>query len=168
MTCYICGCENVEERSGTTPLKTLPTTIVEGVIIYECPACGDRAIEFPRLGELMDALARLVVEDRSRLSGEQIRFLRNFLDLSQEDLAHRLGIAPSTLSRCETGSQLMGVSTDRLLRVMVAWQLGLDDFASKLDQVAVGDAEPWHARLRFDEGWKVIDDAPGAKRAASR
>lgn len=73
-----------------------------------------------RAADLLDAaIAHVVLRDPARLCGQDVRFIRALMDLSQNDLARKLGVQRLTVARWETkpNTPIPGAS-DRLIRLM--------------------------------------------------
>lgn len=95
-----------------------------------------------RITELNSLLARVLICKTARLTGPQVRFLRKYLGLSGTDFARRMGVSKESVSRWETGKQHISPSNDRLLRLMVAYEEPIEDYTSKLANVAQEEADP--------------------------
>lgn len=135
MNCLMCG-EEMETHTGNVRYEALPGAILKGVRINECPNCGEREIEIPRIAELNRVLAKVLICQAARLTGPEIRFLRKHLGLAGCDFADRMGVSASTVSRWEAGKQKIGPSNDRLLRMMVAYEEPVEDYTDQLANVA--------------------------------
>ena len=61
-----------------------------------------------------------MIEQESKLTADQIRYLRKYLGWSQSALSAYMAVQAETVSRWETGNQKMGPVADRLLRLLVA------------------------------------------------
>lgn len=148
MKCVMCGHKETEKTTGNYPLIALPGTVLVNLEIDTCPNCGERYTSIPRLEALMHTLAAMVIRQESRLTGDEIRFLRGFLDLKQTELAATLGIDPTTLSRAENGDTI-GQQTDRLLRMIVAYDIRVEGYSELLAGVAVTPPVEWRAKIVF-------------------
>jgi len=93
----------------------LSSVYLIGIRYFEC-TCGKITVEIPAVKQLMQVIARDILEKPASLAGEEIRFLRKRLGKKQAELAHELGIEPETLSRYENGHQPISESNDKLLR----------------------------------------------------
>jgi DNA-binding transcriptional regulator YiaG len=82
--------------------------------------------EIPAIKQLMQLIARDLIEQEEALTGEEIRFLRKRLGKKQTDFARDIGIEAQTLSRCENGHQKLGETSDKLIRLYYAFS-SLDD-----------------------------------------
>ncbi len=88
-------------------------------------------------------IAREVVTRRQRLRGQEVRFLRALLDLSQGALARKLGTTRASVARWEAKPHTaIPQSADRLLRVLHAQTDGPDlvlqvlDLLEEMDELA--------------------------------
>jgi putative zinc finger/helix-turn-helix YgiT family protein len=158
MTCTVCG----------TPMKTrcenyrydavgLPGITLRDVEVSRCPKCGEYEVAIPRIEELHRTIAQALIAKRERLTPSEIRFLRKFLGWSGVDFAAHVGTTPETVSRWETGSTPMGVTADRLLRLMVASRQPATDYSlDTLKVVAREQAKPIRLRMEVDDGqWRA-------------
>lgn len=98
-----CGLKNVFLANGYKETRTLHG---QGISIVD-------------LEGLHDTIAKVLVSKPAPLSGEELRFLRNELDLSQKALAKTLGISEQSIARWEKqgGASPEG---DRLMRLVYA------------------------------------------------
>ncbi len=151
--CIRCGTP-MDQRRDSVPYDALPGTILVGVPVSECPECGETEVGIPRMAKLDRTLAKMVVEQESRLTPDEIRFLRKYLGLSGRDLAARMGVSPETVSRWENDRQPMSETNERLLRAIAAHESPVDDYAEALPSHEFDDPEPWRARLSADDDWK--------------
>src|SRR5262249_34268170 len=69
------------------------------------------------------AVARVTVS--TKLSGEEIRFLRKALGMKAVDLAKFLDVTPETFSRWENGAIPISTNAERILRLRVVHALRL-------------------------------------------
>ena len=96
--------------------------------VLRCTCCEDTVLG----EEAEDKLSEALREQAGLLQPHQIRTNRERLGLTQEDLGKELGIANTTLSRWETGSQIQQRSLDKLMRLF---------FGMPLTRVALADQE---------------------------
>ncbi len=115
--------------------------------------------EFTATGEMVsyhipdfDGLVAIVVMARlfndRKLSGDEIKFLRKAMGLSQSDFARALGVNASTLSRVEAGAQVLGPVNEKWLRLYLSKRAG------KLDRLEKED----HRRMVDELLDKLFDD----------
>jgi len=91
-----------------------------GVEVARCPRCGSCEISIPHLEALHRLLARVLIEKSTRVTGDELRFLRKSLGWSGSDFAKHMGVAGETVSRWENDAAPIGLQADRLLRFLVA------------------------------------------------
>ncbi len=88
---------------------------------------GDPVI--PHLTQLHEVIAKGVALQKNRLSGNEIRFLRTHIGLSGADFARKIvKVSPETVSRWEHDKQVMDVSTELLLRMLVLKKIRFNDY----------------------------------------
>jgi putative zinc finger/helix-turn-helix YgiT family protein len=99
----------------------LPGVILQDVMVYRCPHCGEHEVAIPNLEGLHNALAQMIVSKKERLGPEEIRFLRTHLGYSSAEFARKLGVALQTVSRWERYDKPLGMkpAVDRFIRLMV-------------------------------------------------
>lgn len=110
----------------------LKNVVLKNIEVVECSQCGDLP-RIPRLNDLMRAIALALIVKPVELTGEDVRFLRKFLQLTADRFSRVLGVDPSTVSRWETGDQEIGQQSDRLIR-LVAFHMG-DGLKAKAEEV---------------------------------
>ena len=103
--------------------------VLAGIEIVTCKKCGNADPIIRNLSGLMCSLAEIVARKPYRLRGEEIRFLRKYLEMSAKDFAVLLCVDASTLSKWENNEDPVGPQSDKLIR-MAALTLGdgLKDF----------------------------------------
>lgn len=110
------------------PVKT-PAALM--VVCKNCEA----AYILPEFQETIElAIATQLVLSREMLSKSQIRFLRQYFDLTQEELARKIGLADRhTFSKLESErtSRVMTPETQIIMKLLFAKLLGIKD-ADKL------------------------------------
>lgn len=79
---------------------------------------GERFVAVRNVDQLHKEIGRHVVCERKTLSGKEIRFLRNTLDMTQAELAEVLGTTTQTFARWEKGEVEIPGPAERLLRVV--------------------------------------------------
>ncbi len=88
--------------------------------IHPCTGCDNVGYGIWRIESLHRAIAEAVIHKRTRLRGEEVRFLRKSLGWSGAEFARHMGVAVETVSRWETDAMPIGPQADRLLRLLVA------------------------------------------------
>jgi DNA-binding transcriptional regulator YiaG len=92
-----------------------------GIRYYKCE-CGQLLADIPAVKQLLELIARDLVEKSEALAPEEIRFLRKRLRKKQTTLAKEIGLRPETLSRMESGDTRTNERTDKLIRLNYALQ----------------------------------------------
>jgi putative zinc finger/helix-turn-helix YgiT family protein len=161
MSGHLCE-ESSEERraSNESPYhyvgSGLSNVYLSGIRYSVCQKCGMQSAEIPALKELLTALARTVVEKRSQLTGDEIRFLRKRLGKKSADFAEMIGLTPEYFSRLENGkiadAKGAGQSTDKLIRIIYS-QLSGD---KKLKSIFDKRFEQWLTEIHSDEKKEII------------
>lgn len=158
--CSDCAQPMLEERVDM-PMRALPDVLLRAVVRHRCPTCGTAAVDIPDLRGLVGAVAHLLAAKPSRLTGREVRLLRNHLGWSFEECARRLGVTPETQSRWENGHQPVNAVADRLLRTLVLIDAGIEPAAAFLDLDFPGPGTALRAVARHDGvRWSVepLDD----------
>lgn len=107
--------------------------------------------------DLFHAIGLHLVLRRPLLNGEELRFLRNRLEMTQAQLAKLLRHDAQTVARWEKGQSKISGAADGLIRMiyLVLTDEDIpDDFLSTLTDLDILESEP----LTFeetDDGWKV-------------
>ena len=95
-------------HDGRTYTVTLPS-----LRLYRCRNCHTGVLD----DEADRQISQAFRSQAGLLAPEEIRRQREVLGLTQKELASRLSVAESTLSRWETGTQIQQRSLDNLLRL---------------------------------------------------
>ena len=159
MKCNECG----------SPMKTrkenyrysecgLKNVTLVGIDVSRCPRCGNYELSIPHIEELHRLIARVLIEKTTRLTGEEVRFLRKCLGWSGADFAKHIGVAEETVSRWENSSAPIGPQADRLLRLMVAQgRLTTNYPTERLSQINPKKATATRVELETrDEQWELL------------
>jgi len=153
--CEECGGEMRPER-GDYPDPDLPGVVLLGIEMPRCAQCGAREIEIPHLDGLHRLLASAIVGKRGRLAPSEIRFLRSSTGWTGVEMARHLGVTPEAVSRWENAKDTIGALADRLVRMVVAAQIGAHAPVEVLTELTE-DASPLELRVRFGpDGWRII------------
>lgn len=89
-----------------------------------------------------------------QLVGRKIRDLRKRHKLTQTELAARIGIQQSDLSRMEQGQYR--VSLDTLFKILAEFEMGIAEFFGEIGQRTGGGINPRDARVLQD--FKSLDE----------
>ena len=88
--------------------------LVDGFEVIES-AYGP-AVQVSNASKLDKAIALAVVRHQNRLSGQEVRFLRGLLDMTQEELGRALGKDAQTVARWEKGKTELPSTEDIAIR----------------------------------------------------
>jgi putative zinc finger/helix-turn-helix YgiT family protein len=142
----------------------LANVVLAGIEVRHCIACGERMPVIPSIEGLHRAIARSIVEQATRLSGEQVRFLRTYLGWRAVDFAKVMGISKECVSRWENDHENVGGTADRALRLLVLTQKPVSDytperFATILESIRDERASGAMRLERQPGGWAEVDHA---------
>lgn len=146
------------EESGLTNI------ILAGIEVRHCTACGESQPVIRGIEGLHRAIARIIVEQSARLSGEQVRFLRTYLGWRAVDFAKIMGVGKECVSRWENDHDPIGGTADRALRLLVLTQKPVSDytperFAEILESIRDERASATLRLERQPGGWAEVDHA---------
>jgi putative zinc finger/helix-turn-helix YgiT family protein len=129
MKCFQCG-GRMEATEGTHRYDEsgLKNVLLMNVPIYKCVSCGETEVEIPGMEELHFLLGLLILYKPTRLTRDEVRYLRKHMGRSQEELASDLGVTRITVTRWESGRTLR-VDQDKHLR-----RLYIDRKSKEFDQ----------------------------------
>jgi putative zinc finger/helix-turn-helix YgiT family protein len=130
----------------------LDNVILKNLEVLVCDQCKTVTPRLPRLNELMRTITLAVIAKPYALEGQDVRFLRKFLGLTNEAFAAILNVDKSHLSRVENGAIPVSASADRLVRLIA---LGLGE---NLEQKA-RDVIAKFAEIKQARKLKVMVDA---------
>jgi len=137
--CRLCGgSTHIVKHDYRFTESGLGNVVLKDVEFAKCDNCGEEAVRIPRLNDLMRSLALGVIAKPYELTGEDVRFLRKYLEFTAAEFALLLSVDKSTLSRWEGGSQAPGAQSDRLVRLVA---LGLMKFIDNFEQTIRGFPE---------------------------
>jgi putative zinc finger/helix-turn-helix YgiT family protein len=119
-SCSECGAEARLVRDDYLFKESgLRDLVVQGIELVRCPKCGNEDPIFHRIGSLVRAITRAVLRKPSRLTGEEVRFLRKHAKLSQDDFSRYLHVDKTTLSKWENSDDPVGAQSDLLIRLVI-------------------------------------------------
>ena len=163
--CSLCGAPvTPESRTHLYEESGVPNVYLQGVEFAECKACSDFQISIPHVAKVHQALSLAIVKSPRLLTGSQLRFLRNHVELSRDQFAKYLGVDAAEVANWELGNLVpIGQSVDRLVRLLVVTlDKSLAEFApsiaSQISEIMnkTGDDVQFHidvASLTFSHGF---------------
>lgn len=95
---------------------------------------GEQHMSVQKMEELHQAIGRHLVTHRKGLAPKEIRFLRNTMDLTQAELALRLGNNAQSVARWEKGECEVPGASEKLLRVVFLASLLTDEEMAALKE----------------------------------
>jgi putative zinc finger/helix-turn-helix YgiT family protein len=95
----------------------LPNVYLSGIRYSVCSKCRYQFADIPEIKQLMELIARTLIERPAKLAGQEIRFLRKRVGKSSGDFARMIGVSPEQVSRWENGHNFPEISADKLIRV---------------------------------------------------
>ena len=124
MKCAECG-ERMEAIEGVHRYDEcgLDNIHLMDIPMYKCPSCGETEVEIPCMEELHQLLGLLVVFKPKRLSQNEVKYLRNHLGYTQEELATQMGVTRPSVARWETEKPIT-LNNDLSLRRLYLEQKG--------------------------------------------
>jgi transcriptional regulator with XRE-family HTH domain len=165
-TCPVCGADKVTVRTIPRALGT--TSIVAMVDEVTCRACGEVAEAWHRMSEAFDLATKALIAKPRLLAAGEVTYLRKRLGWKGNELAARLGVTPSSVSRWESGTVPILPLADRALRSFVALDRRLPLDLVELGAIDAKDASPLELTIELTEiGWMPARPATRKSRKAS-
>ena len=110
------------------------------------PANGMQSAAIPCLPNLMEAIGKGLVEKKTPLSADEVRFLRKRLRLASKAFAELVGLSSEQYSRVENGAAKVVPTVERVVRLLYATLAKLSPDES--EEVA---KTKWTAELNHEE-----------------
>jgi transcriptional regulator with XRE-family HTH domain len=133
----------------------LTTVILTDIMVYRCTHCSQVMPEIPAAGVLHRVIALRLISKKSRLTGEEIRFLRKLCGYSVNEFAEILGSSRNVVFRYEREG--CGDSVNRAIKLLAM---------SKLARELAGESEPILRNLTVEQ--LIGDVEKSLKQAAER
>ena len=130
----------------------LSNVVLKGIELARCEHCGNVDVTIPRLEGLLTALAIAIVKQPYPLQGEQVRYLRKYLGMSQLTFAEFLKIDKTSVSKWENDEDKIGPQSDRLIRLIVtALGEGMGDARDVVNRfIKMENQRPEHPMFSLD------------------
>jgi DNA-binding transcriptional regulator YiaG len=106
--------EEYELDTLGAPFKVV---LLDSVSVSIDPQTGDEKVEIPDVVGLINAVVRRRVLHPRKLSGAEIKFIRNALGVRAKPLAKFLDMSPEHFSRCEAGAKVMSGANEKVFRM---------------------------------------------------
>lgn len=118
--CSNCGAEaRIVKGDYEFKESGLRGAVIHGIDLIRCGKCGNVDPVLSGLGEIMHSIALALLRKPYRLEGEELRFLRKYVDLNQEEFAKLLRVDKTTLSKWENNDDPIGFRSDVWARTVV-------------------------------------------------
>jgi DNA-binding transcriptional regulator YiaG len=118
-----------------------------------------KTISIENINGLHSAIAQDIITNHPQLSGDEVRFLRKEMDLSQQRLSVLLGVDTQTVARWEKGVTDIPTSADRIIRLLFREKskqnpevLKLIERLNEIEDTAI---DRHHCFEETKNGWKV-------------
>lgn len=96
------------------PFKVI---LSNGVTFSTDPKTGKELVTVVDVVGLIGAVVRARIQHPRKLSGKEVKFIRDALSVRAKAVAAYLDITPEHLSRCENGSKVMSASHEKMFRL---------------------------------------------------
>jgi transcriptional regulator with XRE-family HTH domain len=128
------GVRNVHKYEVDTLGAPFKVSVIDAVQIRTDPKTGKDMIKIPDLVGLINVVVRTRVFDERKLNGPELKFLRKAIGVRSNTLAEFLDMTPEHLSRCEKGSKIMTVTSEKLFRLFIFLATYVDDPQKMLEK----------------------------------
>ncbi|HEY5957631.1 MAG TPA: type II TA system antitoxin MqsA family protein [Polyangiaceae bacterium] len=142
MNCIECGSElDLRREPYRYEDCGLKGVVLQDTEVRKCLKCGEEEVVIPAIAGLHAVLAMAIIRRKTRLNGDEVRFLRKYIGWSGANFAAHMGVEPGTVSRWENGSAPIGSTADRLLRLAVVSVKQIGDYSVD-ELVGILDEDP--------------------------
>lgn len=93
--------------------------LLQNIEVIECPHCGNTDPIIPNMSGLMKVLASAIICNPCKLNGQEIRYLRKYVNKSAREFARYLNLDHTHLSKLENDRYEINPRLDRLVRLIV-------------------------------------------------
>ena len=104
----------------------LTNVFIQGIAV-ELDDDGDEIITIPAINELHHVIALGIVSHSKGMSGDELRFLRTEMGLSQAELANLVHKDKQSIGRWERGEHEINSTAEALIRKLAIEKLALPD-----------------------------------------
>jgi len=119
MVCFMCGSKLKKSKKDYRYIESgLDNVILKGIDVYECPSCGESYTGIKNIEGVHRTIALALVKKAGLLDGSEVRFLRKEMGLNAKKLAALLGVDPVSVSRWENQKAEIGITNDKLIRML--------------------------------------------------
>lgn len=119
MKCFQCNAEmNCNRETYRYQESGIDNVFLEGVGICRCDLCGEEAVKIPAVVELNDLIGKAIIQKRALSNKSEIKYLRKNMGFTGKALADAMHLDNATISRWQSGKQIISESHDILLRLI--------------------------------------------------
>ena len=140
----------------------LPNVYLVGIKYRVCESCSMQSADIPAVRQLLEVIARTVVESESPLTGAEIRFLRKRLGKKSTEFGRIIGVTQEQVSRWENNHSQPEQSADRLIRIFYCMLSGdrrlkhiVDEEMESFLSTLTGEAQASEIRAVRDSTWRA-------------
>ncbi len=111
---------------------------------------GEDSVTIPAIGQLHSVIAEVIVTHPAKITGQELRFLRTEMGLTQAQLAAIVKVTPLTVSRWERNESPANDTAEMLIRILavetleLGIELGVRSVSEKVTDCA------WTEEIRID------------------
>lgn len=130
----------------------LDNVYIEGIQVFQDDD-GDDVVQIPFINALHNSIALGIISHEKSMSGNELRFLRTEMGLTQSELAVLIHVDRQTIGRWERGETVLDGSPETVIRQLAVEKLVLP-FEKGIEQLAkssVDSAEQQLINVRLTE-----------------
>ncbi len=117
--CTVCGSDaSVTRKSYRFDEMGVPVEL-QNIEVIECAHCGNVDPIIPNMDGLMKVLALAILCNPCKLNGQEIRYLRKYVNKSAREFSRYLNLTVSHLSKLENDRYEITPRLDKLVRLIV-------------------------------------------------
>jgi len=129
--------KTTKDRPYHYTISGLDNVFLVGINVEECEACNIQEPTIPKLPELHQTIAKVLLRKEELLDGKEIRFLRKNAGISANRFAALIQQRPEHLSRIENGkTENLGPTADKLARAVISAANKSEDLRALLLEIA--------------------------------
>src|SRR5215216_60908 len=100
MKCIECGNAMTKTVGDHLYIESgLDNVVLHNITKLHCESCGAKRLQIAAMGKLHNAIALAIASKPARLEPQEVRFLRDHLELSNKDFAELMGVSEHQASR---------------------------------------------------------------------
>lgn len=131
-TCPLCGEGTIKESLNTKTYEYKGRrTHVKNVLIRKCDTCNESFEMLDDNEHVYKELTQFRRRVDKLLTPSEIQEIRKHFNMTQEELARKLGVAQKTFARYESGAVIQGKAMDHLLRILKEMPEAMDVIEGK-------------------------------------